>query len=479
MADLFPFQDIPGLLTPEMQSNARSMALLSAGAGLLGASGPSPYKNNWAPALGAGVQGLLSGYEGGINNALKQQLTRQAIAKNQIEMGRTIALMKYLGIDPGKVFSGDPSGITGGAVPAPGGGPVNAPAAPAPTGPEPAPSSGVPAPPGSVNLGPITGASSTPIGPDNKPIGPAQNIPIPPQAVAPPPPNFGDRFGTFIQPDRRTMALAELIKPGSSADILVKNAEAPPESKIARDPAVIPFEVRKAQALADQKAYDEEYHKTQTAAVTAEQERAQIATAQAGASKPGFYSGVGEEYVTGARKVLAGLGFSNPDAVMKQELPTKAIAGLQTNQIREAFAGQGLGQVRVAELIPLYKSIASMNNTPYAMRAILELQDRAQQDVSQIGQMARIYRQQHGGKLDAGWDDLKSDYYRGKLSPDQMKGYGLNRQGPITTAHERAHLDELGAPTVNSHDELLAYPKGTKVRAPDGHIIYAPGPAQQ
>lgn len=81
MADFFPFQDVPGLLTPEMSNNVRTQSLLHAGAGLLTSAGWSDKPVNMWQALGAGLQGGLQGYEQGTNQAVKLTLLREQAEK--------------------------------------------------------------------------------------------------------------------------------------------------------------------------------------------------------------------------------------------------------------------------------------------------------------------------------------------------------------------------------------------------------------
>ncbi len=81
MADWFPFQDVPGLLTPEMSNNVRTGSLLSAAAGLLNSAGWSDKPVNMWQALGAGVQGGLQGYEQGQQQAVRMTLLREQAEK--------------------------------------------------------------------------------------------------------------------------------------------------------------------------------------------------------------------------------------------------------------------------------------------------------------------------------------------------------------------------------------------------------------
>jgi len=77
---MFGFQEIPGLLTPEMQSNVNNSMLMGAAAALMKGAGPRSTPDFFG-AFGEGLQGALSGYETGQSNALKQSLQREQIKK--------------------------------------------------------------------------------------------------------------------------------------------------------------------------------------------------------------------------------------------------------------------------------------------------------------------------------------------------------------------------------------------------------------
>lgn len=78
---MFGFQEIPGLLTPEMNSNVRQSSMLHAAAGLLNASGWSDKPVSIFQALGQGLQGGLQGYEQGQNQAVREFLLREQAQK--------------------------------------------------------------------------------------------------------------------------------------------------------------------------------------------------------------------------------------------------------------------------------------------------------------------------------------------------------------------------------------------------------------
>lgn len=77
----YPFETVPGLLSPEMNNNLRTRTMLGASGGLLSAAGWSKTPVNIWEALGRGIQGGLGEYSGGMNDAMRQQLVREQIMK--------------------------------------------------------------------------------------------------------------------------------------------------------------------------------------------------------------------------------------------------------------------------------------------------------------------------------------------------------------------------------------------------------------
>src|ERR1019366_10234165 len=77
-SNLQPQQPVPGLLSPDQGNNATSQGLMSLGAGLIKAGGPSEFKNNFG-GVGDAIQGGLDAY----NKATTQQLQSQYL-KGQI-----------------------------------------------------------------------------------------------------------------------------------------------------------------------------------------------------------------------------------------------------------------------------------------------------------------------------------------------------------------------------------------------------------
>lgn len=147
---LFPFADVPGLLTPEEQGNVKQNMMLSIAAGLLNASGYSPIPHSMLGDIGKGVSAGLQGYQQGMNSALTNENMRGQIQDRQLNRLQMIRWMQMfgalpkdadlsrLGVPPGLLNPSAAPSATGAPAPTPapagllnpGGG---SPAAPAPS----------------------------------------------------------------------------------------------------------------------------------------------------------------------------------------------------------------------------------------------------------------------------------------------------------------------------------------------------------
>jgi hypothetical protein len=110
------FSQIPGLLSPEMQSNVNQQSLLSAAAGLLHASDYSPMPKSLAGLGAGGIEGLLSGQNEGLNQALKiRELTKPQLVKTGEDPFGAISYGWANPLDPGKGITNAVATATAGA----------------------------------------------------------------------------------------------------------------------------------------------------------------------------------------------------------------------------------------------------------------------------------------------------------------------------------------------------------------------------
>jgi hypothetical protein len=149
---------------------------------------------------------------------------------------------------------------------------------------------------------------------------------------------------------------------------------------------------------------------------------------------PDFYSGVGEPYQLFLARMKAALKL-DPNAATPQEAFKKTVSSAILDQIR-SLGGQGLGQVRVAEINVMKQAAQNEENTPAANRTLSEMQMRlATRWTIPIAEMAQAYKNggtvqidgkdvsfQRHGYLDAGWDKIKSQYLNDHplLSPGEL-----------------------------------------------------------
>lgn len=141
------------------------------------------------------------------------------------------------------------------------------------------------------------------------------------------------------------------------------------------------------------------------------------------ANDPNFFSGIGENYNLNLKKIGAAIGLS-PDAPVAQEYVGKVLAGQITAGLKTTFGGAGLGPVRVVEFNQLKESLASKNNSPQALFALVTMAERTQQRAAAVAEIAQNYNG-GSGRLDAGFDRQVAAYDRLHpiLSGDEIANY--------------------------------------------------------
>ena len=133
---IFPFQDVPGLLTPEEQGNVKQNMMLSIAAGLLNASGYSAVPHSMFGDLGKGLSAGLQGYQQGQNAALTNENMRGQIQDRQLNRLQMLRWLQVFGALPqGALPAGllNPGGTAPAAAPVAGLLNPSAPTAPAPS----------------------------------------------------------------------------------------------------------------------------------------------------------------------------------------------------------------------------------------------------------------------------------------------------------------------------------------------------------
>jgi hypothetical protein len=140
---------------------------------------------------------------------------------------------------------------------------------------------------------------------------------------------------------------------------------------------------------------------------------------------------------------------------MAMEVFGKTVSSAILDQIR-SLGGQGLGQVRVAEINVMKQAAQNHDNTPASNRMLTEIQDRlAQRWTIPIAEAAQQY---NGGHLDVGFDRWKSQY--------------MNSH-PLFSKEELADTRRISPPLARTPADLakMGWKDGEPFRTPDGRIL--------
>lgn len=230
------------------------------------------------------------------------------------------------------------------------------------------------------------------------------------------------------------------------------------------------YEQQKKVQETDITAGDKKYEGLQHQADEANQLVQTLKLNQSLMDDPNFYSGVGEEYNLIWKRLKASMGL-DPSAALPQEAFRKTVSSAILDQIR-SLGGQGLGQVRVAEINVMKQAAQNQDNTPAANRLLSEIQMRlATRWTVPLAQLAQAYKQggqidingqtyniQRHGYLDAGWDKLKTDY--------------INAH-PLFAKEELVDPRRIAPPLMRTPADLtrIGWRDGTPFRTPDGRIF--------
>lgn len=138
-------------------------------------------------------------------------------------------------------------------------------------------------------------------------------------------------------------------------------------------------------------------------------------------SDPNFYSGSGEQYVTGLKRLAAAVGI-NPDSVSSNET-FNALAKQAALDSMGGSLGTGFSN---ADRDFVTDQVPSLSNTPEGNRKLIAIQRKLNERKQQIAQQARLYASQHDGRIDAGFDDALTQWAEANpLFPaDAKKGAG-------------------------------------------------------
>lgn len=437
--DLFPFKDVPGLLTPEEQSNVKTNTMLSLAAGLLNASGYSPIPHSMLADFGKGLSGALQGYQEGMKSALTNEAMRGQIQDRQLARQNLLQQMSILHalaarnnlLPPGLLNP------TGGATPAA--------------------NSGSPAPSATPNAGAMPAGLLGPGG-TTAPVAPAtpNGAPAAPATAPAPVANSAGGIGAVPQPVMDAALLSKLGGIPGIADYVSKASLPTDQQKNARDPAVAAYDLQKAQQADDVTRFGKKYDSVTQAGDQASSAQPQIQLAKNLLNDPSFYSGTGEDLNLAYKKVLPLIG-GDPNAAMPQE----AFRGAIKSQILDTLRSlKGTGQIRVAELKLIQQALANPEHSISGNRMLVEIADRLNNRTLGMDDIARKYNG-GSGHLDPGFDTAARQYDQDHqiFTSDELKD--PRRIAPLTFKDPQAMLN-------------ASLPKGTPFRTPDGGWGYAP-----
>lgn len=165
------------------------------------------------------------------------------------------------------------------------------------------------------------------------------------------------------------------------------------------------------------------YEDTIKAVAPATAQRENLSQAKIASQDPKFYAGTGSELVEAWKKVKDAMGIE-PGAAAPMEIFKKTTAQSIMSGLKTAF--EGLGQIRVAEILLQQTANASTANTPTAIKALLEITDRNAAKIQDIGGMLAAYK--------------AGDAVVDPKNPDKVL-IPANRLGPDGVPLERAGFD--------------------------------------
>jgi hypothetical protein len=244
---------------------------------------------------------------------------------------------------------------------------------------------------------------------------------------------------------------------------------------------------------ADIAGYNKDYTNYQTIGQKAINATQSLALAQQLIHDPGFTQGPGSDYKLFLQKAKTLFGDKGAEAnVALNQAFDKTTAGNILGDMRSQL--QGLGQVRVAEIQLLNRASASQYNTMGANQAILDIAQKSQQQLMEIGKLTNWYRQGYrwgdDGKLvtgpngqpvrtnerptSVGQNEVVRTYLTNNpmLSPDQIQHYNnlFDVDGKTKTG------GAVGAPDEPPPGYVK---KGTSAPAPKGGPLSVAPPGAQ
>lgn len=156
---------------------------------------------------------------------------------------------------------------------------------------------------------------------------------------------------------------------------------------------------------------------------------------------PDFYSGTGGELVTKGKQALASMGVTAPDSAKPNE-----VFGALSNKLTLDAAGGSLGaQISNSDVKFLQAINPNLSATPEGNREIIGYHRKVYQRQQETARMARDYAAKHGGRIDAGFDQVLSDYAeKNPLFPQPKQPTGSQQKAAPTIDDINAEIKRRG-----------------------------------
>lgn len=160
-----------------------------------------------------------------------------------------------------------------------------------------------------------------------------------------------------------------------------------------------------------------------------------------------MYTGTGDQKVLDWKKFLTSVGKNPEDRAAPAEVFKKLMAGGVLEGLGQF---KGLGQIRVAEIEQLQKSLADTNMTKPAIMAVLNLNQKAHERHVEIANEASTYAATHSNMLDSGWDRHLREWKKEHpfMTKDQIKnwkeefaGRPITLEGKVTSSVKEGYQD--------------------------------------
>jgi hypothetical protein len=177
--------------------------------------------------------------------------------------------------------------------------------------------------------------------------------------------------------------------------------------------------------------YAKRYLETRDMAVNAGKGLNTIAVMKQAMNQPGFYSGTGANAVAAGKRLLSSLGFS--DEAVNGVSSMEQFAAMSKQAALDLMGGSLGSGFSNADRDFVTGQVANLDNTRGGNKALLDIQEKVLKRTQEIGRLANDYAKQHGGRIDAGFDEYLAQWSeKNPLFPDSGKQpwYRRDDQGP-------------------------------------------------